>query len=76
MRLCIKQVAFWFGWSGKFGEMASAPNIFEMEGVTYAAVDLTRADHDGGHSGFSNAADRFFLHTPFLSLAAPATATR
>jgi trehalose 6-phosphate synthase len=46
----------WFGWSGKLGETAPEPNVFETEGVTYATVDLTRADHDGYYSGFSNAA--------------------
>ena len=46
----------WFGWSGKLGETASEPIVFETEGVTYATVDLTRADHDGYYSGFSNAA--------------------
>ena len=46
----------WFGWSGKLGETAAEPNVFETEGVTYATVDLTRADHDGYYSGFSNTA--------------------
>jgi trehalose-6-phosphate synthase len=46
----------WFGWSGKLGETAPEPNVLETEGVTYATVDLTRADHDGYYSGFSNAA--------------------
>ncbi|MBP1092601.1 trehalose-6-phosphate synthase [Bradyrhizobium diazoefficiens] len=46
----------WFGWSGKLGETTPEPNVFETEGVTYATVDLTRADHDGYYSGFSNAA--------------------
>jgi trehalose 6-phosphate synthase len=46
----------WFGWSGKLGEMTPEPNVFETEGVTYATVDLTRAEHDGYYSGFSNAA--------------------
>jgi trehalose 6-phosphate synthase len=45
----------WFGWSGKLRETHSAPNVFEAEGVTYATIDLTRADHDGYYSGFSNA---------------------
>jgi trehalose 6-phosphate synthase len=45
----------WFGWSGKIGT-SQEPNVFEAEGVTYATVDLTRADHDGYYSGFSNAA--------------------
>jgi trehalose 6-phosphate synthase len=45
----------WFGWSGKLRETRSAPNVFEAEGVTYATIDLTRADHDGYYSGFSNA---------------------
>lgn len=46
----------WFGWSGKLGETRSALNIVEAEGVTYATVDLTRADHKGYYSGLSNAA--------------------
>lgn len=46
----------WFGWSGRLGETAREPYVFETEGVTYATVDLTRADHDGYYSGFSNAA--------------------
>ena len=46
----------WFGWSGKPGETPSAPNILEADGVTYATVDLTRADHDGYYSGLSNGA--------------------
>jgi len=46
----------WFGWSGKLGETTKEPNVFETEGVTYVTVDLTRADHDGYYSGFSNAA--------------------
>jgi len=29
----------WFGWSGKLGETAPEPNVFETEGVTYATVD-------------------------------------
>ena len=46
----------WFGWSGKQGETPAAPNLLEADGVTYATVDLTRADHDGYYSGLSNAA--------------------
>jgi trehalose 6-phosphate synthase len=46
----------WFGWSGKLGKTSPEPNVFEADGVTYATVDLTRADHDGYYSGFSNAA--------------------
>jgi trehalose 6-phosphate synthase len=46
----------WFGWSGKLGEAQSAPIVFESDRVTYATVDLTRADHAGYYSGFSNAA--------------------
>jgi trehalose 6-phosphate synthase len=52
----------WFGWSGKVGETHSAPNVIEAEGVTYAVVDLTRADHDGYYSGLSNAALWPLLH--------------
>jgi len=46
----------WFGWSGKLGETPSVPNVLDADGVTYATVDLTRVDHDGYYSGFSNAA--------------------
>jgi trehalose 6-phosphate synthase len=47
----------WFGWSGKLAETASAePKIVKAGGVTYATVDLSRADHDGYYNGFSNAA--------------------
>ena len=46
----------WFGWSGKVEETQSAPIVLESEGVTYATIDLTRADYDGYYSGFSNAA--------------------
>jgi trehalose 6-phosphate synthase len=45
----------WFGWSGKLGETRSA-SVREAEGVTYATVDFSRADHDGYYSGFSNSA--------------------
>lgn len=46
----------WFGWSGRLGEPSPAPAIVEADGVTYATVDFTRADHDGYYSGFSNGA--------------------
>jgi trehalose 6-phosphate synthase len=45
----------WFGWSGKLGETRSA-SLHEADGVTYATVDLTRADHEGYYSGLSNSA--------------------
>jgi len=45
----------WFGWSGKLGDTHSA-NVLEADGVTYATIDLTRAEHDGYYSGLSNAA--------------------
>ena len=45
----------WFGWSGKLGETRSA-SFLEAGGVTYATIDLTRADHDGYYSGLSNSA--------------------
>lgn len=46
----------WFGWSGRVGETPSAPTVLDADGVTYATVDLSRADHDGYYSGLSNAA--------------------
>jgi hypothetical protein len=52
----------WFGWSGKLGEGQSPPVVFDSDGVTYATVDLTRADHSGYYSGFSNAALWPLLH--------------
>lgn len=47
----------WFGWSGRLAEMHSAePKIVKAGGVTYATVDLSRADHEGYYNGFCNAA--------------------
>jgi trehalose 6-phosphate synthase len=46
----------WFGWSGKLGGTSPVPDVLEADGVTYATVDLTRADHDGYYSGLSNSA--------------------
>jgi trehalose 6-phosphate synthase len=46
----------WFGWSGKLGETQSAPKVCEAAGVTYATIDLRRADRDGYYTSFSNAA--------------------
>ncbi|MCI4679611.1 trehalose-6-phosphate synthase [Rhodoblastus acidophilus] len=46
----------WFGWSGKLKSARSPPRLVEADGVTYATVDLTRADYDGYYSGLSNAA--------------------
>jgi trehalose 6-phosphate synthase len=44
----------WFGWSGKLGETPTNTDFTEADGVTYATIDLTRADHAGYYSGFSN----------------------
>lgn len=52
----------WFGWSGKLGKTHSAPTVVEVDGVTYATIDLTRADHDGYYSGLSNSALWPLLH--------------
>jgi trehalose 6-phosphate synthase len=45
----------WLGSSGKVGETRSA-RVLEAQRVTYATVDLSRADHDGYYSGLSNSA--------------------
>lgn len=47
----------WFGWSGRLAETHSAElKIVKAGGVTYATVDLSRADHEGYYNGFCNAA--------------------
>jgi hypothetical protein len=45
----LYQAGGWFGWSG-LGETSPEPIVFETEGVAYATVNLTRADHETWYS--------------------------
>tara|TARA_R110002124_G_scaffold114535_42_gene269619 strand:- start:2845 stop:4251 length:1407 start_codon:yes stop_codon:yes gene_type:complete len=46
---------FWFGWSGKLVDSPSSEARFEdIDGLTVAQIDLTRADHHAYYAGFSN----------------------
>ena len=46
---------FWFGWSGKLVEAPSSEARFEdVDGLSVAQVDLTKADHHAYYAGFSN----------------------
>ncbi len=45
----------WFGWSGARASEPSAEVHRQQAGrITYATMDLSRAEHDGYYSGFSN----------------------
>ncbi len=53
----------WFGWSGEITESRSdAPQIVTKGKVTYATVDLSRADYDGYYLGFANSTLWPLLH--------------
>lgn len=46
---------FWFGWSGKLVEAPSETARFEdIDGLSVAQIDLSRADHHAYYAGFSN----------------------
>jgi trehalose 6-phosphate synthase len=45
----------WFGWSGGItADPAKAPSVRESGPVTFATLDLARADYDEYYSGFAN----------------------
>lgn len=45
----------WFGWSGELTERPQAePRRFRTGRITYVLIDLTPAEHEGFHAGFSN----------------------
>ncbi len=50
-----KTGGLWFGWSGSVSERRpKAPNIEEVNGVTYATLDLSGDDYDEYYNGFVN----------------------
>jgi trehalose 6-phosphate synthase len=45
----------WFGWSGETVEApAAAVDTVRRDGITYATIDLSRAEHDEFYLGFCN----------------------
>jgi trehalose 6-phosphate synthase len=47
----------WFGWSGEVGEATDAQPTIEQAGkITYATVDLGRADYEAFYVGYANGA--------------------
>ncbi|MBE7620390.1 trehalose-6-phosphate synthase [Gluconacetobacter entanii] len=49
--------ALWFGWSGRQVDHMDGdptPSIDQVKNVTYATIDLTRAQHAGFYQNFSN----------------------
>ncbi len=45
----------WFGWSGEVAEApALEPRLADRGGLTFATVDLARADYDTYYAGFAN----------------------
>jgi trehalose 6-phosphate synthase len=53
----------WFGWSGEVGEARSdEPKILKRGKVTFATVDLNRADYEDYYLGFANSTLWPLLH--------------
>ena len=53
----------WFGWSGEIGETRSeAPQIITRGNVTFATLDLSRADYEGYYLGYANSTLWPLLH--------------
>jgi trehalose 6-phosphate synthase len=49
------QGGVWFGWSGKLAESTnSTPTVVTSGKVTYASMDLSRADHQAFYVGYAN----------------------
>ncbi|MBB2198553.1 MAG: trehalose-6-phosphate synthase [Gluconacetobacter sp.] len=48
--------SLWFGWSGNQSEFEGDPvvGMDEVDGVTYATIDLTARQHEGFYQNFSN----------------------
>ncbi len=44
----------WFGWSGAVAEGQRPPVLTERDGVGYATLDLTEAEHRGYYTGYAN----------------------
>jgi trehalose 6-phosphate synthase len=45
----------WFGWSGEVvANPAATPRIVTKDNVTFATIDLSKAEHAGYYSGFAN----------------------
>jgi trehalose 6-phosphate synthase len=45
----------WFGWSGDVTPVSAAmPKVFRTGRITYATVDLSKAEFDGYYGGFAN----------------------
>lgn len=52
----------WFGWSGKRGHGSRTPSLHEVQGVTYATIDVTEKEYNDYYVGFSNGALWPLLH--------------
>jgi trehalose 6-phosphate synthase len=58
-----KEGSIWFGWSGEVvDESSTSPHITSAAGVTYATVDLSRADYQGYYLDFANGSLWPLLH--------------
>ncbi len=55
--------SLWFGWSGKRTAATSETAVVkEADGITFATIDLSEADHAQFYAGFSNSALWPLLH--------------
>ena len=53
--LMERRGGLWFGWSGAVApERGRAPAILERDGVGYATIDLSEAEHRGFYTGYAN----------------------
>ncbi|MBI3513462.1 MAG: alpha,alpha-trehalose-phosphate synthase (UDP-forming) [Proteobacteria bacterium] len=53
----------WFGWSGETAEASSStPHVVTAGGITYATVDLGKADHHEYYVGYANSTLWPLLH--------------
>ncbi|MCC6920590.1 MAG: trehalose-6-phosphate synthase [Alphaproteobacteria bacterium] len=61
LAVALKEVltpgAIWFGWSGRISaDTSPVPAQVEARGVTYATLDLSKADYERFYVGFANSA--------------------
>ena len=65
---------FWFGWSGDLVETPAPEARFsDIDGLSVAQIDLTRADHHAYYAGFSNSIlwPSFHLRLDLATIEAP-----
>jgi trehalose 6-phosphate synthase len=63
LRDALKDGGLWFGWSGRVvGSTNNQVQKLEVDGVTYATIDLSQEDYDRFYVGFANSTLWPLLH--------------